>query len=107
MKCPICGFPADVIDTRVGRFDTIRRRHECMNLHRFSTFEVHEAAKPYDRELAANERRNVAAAKRWRRDLSIRNDPRPTILLAHEHNLTTARIRQIRAAGRKPKGTEK
>jgi hypothetical protein len=49
----------------------------------------------------------VAAAKRWRRDLSIRNDPRPTILLAHEHNLTTARIRQIRAAGRKPKGTEK
>lgn len=35
MKCPTCGAPTEVKDTRYGFY----RRRECYNGHRFSTHE--------------------------------------------------------------------
>jgi len=40
MKCPVCGTKLhDVVDSR-KRDDSIRRRRECFNGHRFSTLET-------------------------------------------------------------------
>ncbi len=42
MKCPRCGKPADILETR-DRLHYVRRRYLCFNEHRFSTMEqVHE-----------------------------------------------------------------
>lgn len=38
MKCPECGAWTRVLDTRETP-DGTRRRHECANLHRFTTVE--------------------------------------------------------------------
>jgi hypothetical protein len=38
MNCPVCGKPAEVIDSRPkpdGRY----RRYQCFNMHRFTTTE--------------------------------------------------------------------
>ena len=35
MKCPLCGAPTDVLETR-----GVVRRRECFNGHRFTTDEV-------------------------------------------------------------------
>jgi transcriptional regulator NrdR family protein len=40
MKCPLCGAWATKLETRSRATDnTVRRRYECGNLHRFSTVE--------------------------------------------------------------------
>lgn len=39
MICPTCGKSSDVIDSRISGV-TVRRRRECLNLHRFTTTEV-------------------------------------------------------------------
>lgn len=40
MKCPICGAPTEVKDTRPHKKGYIQRRRVCFNLHRFQTYEV-------------------------------------------------------------------
>lgn len=40
MKCPVCGKHTEVIDSRMKLDGTRRRRYECANLHRFTTFET-------------------------------------------------------------------
>jgi len=39
MKCPRCNAWADVLETRTKEDNTKRRRYECGNGHRFTTFE--------------------------------------------------------------------
>ena len=38
MKCPLCGAPTEVIDTRLKGNKYVRKR-ECFNEHRFKTIE--------------------------------------------------------------------
>lgn len=42
MKCPKCGSRTRIIDSRPSALGT-RRRHECSNHHRTTTFEVQAA----------------------------------------------------------------
>lgn len=37
--CPECGAWSEVLETRRHKDGTIKRRHECANLHRFTTHE--------------------------------------------------------------------
>ena len=40
MKCPICSTWAIRLETRSNAmYNTVRRRYECGNLHRFTTLE--------------------------------------------------------------------
>ena len=39
MKCPRCDAWAEVLETRTKEDNTVRRRYECANLHRFTTIE--------------------------------------------------------------------
>lgn len=39
MKCPVCEAWAYVKETRKSENDSVRRRYECGNLHRFTTKE--------------------------------------------------------------------
>lgn len=98
MKCPRCGAPSDVVETRPAPHHATRRRRTCFNGHRFVTLEVLPPA-TNRRDLAAAARAAVAAAQRWLRDARIRRDPRPATVVAREHDLTEARVRQIRAEG--------
>ena len=41
MRCPLCNAPAAVKATRAQPDNTVRRRYECFNLHRFNTMEQH------------------------------------------------------------------
>lgn len=40
MKCPECGKPTDVIDTRSRGDGGVRRRRRCFNQHKFTTIEL-------------------------------------------------------------------
>jgi len=40
MLCEVCGLPGDVMETRLRNNNTIFRRRECKNGHRFSTVEM-------------------------------------------------------------------
>lgn len=103
MKCPICGVAADVKETRLAEENTVRRRHECLNGHRFTTYEVYASTfSTFRREIAATARRVAANAVRWKRDLRIARDLRGASVVAREHDITEARVRQIRAARRAP-----
>lgn len=39
MRCPQCGKPSEVLETRI-RSEYVYRRYECFNNHRFTTREV-------------------------------------------------------------------
>lgn len=39
MRCPECGKPSDVIDSRIRKDGKVTRRRRCFNDHRFSTLE--------------------------------------------------------------------
>lgn len=41
MKCPQCGNPSAVLETRDAQYRVSRRRRECSLGHRFNTFEVY------------------------------------------------------------------
>lgn len=103
MKCPVCGAWSEVLNTRAAPNHTIKRRRQCANEHRFTTVEALETA--IDKRSAQSA---AAAAKLraqlWARDRAIRADTRPATLVAADHNLTEARIRQIRAIKRKKGG---
>ena len=40
MKCPLCGQPGKILETRTNEDDSKRRRYLCPKEHRFSTREV-------------------------------------------------------------------
>lgn len=97
MKCPRCGTWSTVLDTRPGEHLTTRRRRECANGHRFTTLEVLPAAVNV-RDLAAAARAAARSALLWVRDQLIRKDKRPATRVARDHDLTEARVRQIRTS---------
>ena len=39
MKCPECGTWTEVLDTRMRKDGSRRRRYQCANLHKFNTVE--------------------------------------------------------------------
>lgn len=41
MKCPKCGAPSNVIETRASANLTTSRRRKCFNDHTFKTVEIH------------------------------------------------------------------
>ena len=45
MKCPECNVWTEVLDTRMRKDGSRRRRYQCANLHRFSTVERVEEIK--------------------------------------------------------------
>lgn len=78
MKCPHCGAWSTVLATRATR-----RRRECANGHRFNTVETVLG-------LSGNR------VQKWARNQAIRADERGNSELARIHNVSEARIREIR-----------
>lgn len=99
MICPRCGAESQVTETREASMGTFRRRRQCFNGHRFTTFEVYEQTIKAAglRDMAATWRKAKASAKMWWRDRAIIMDARSTGAVAAEHGITGARVRQIRA----------
>ena len=62
MKCPVCGTPTMVLETRNGR-----RRRECMNLHRFVTQEnvVKIGPSDYTKKTAQSTKTSHLADVKW------------------------------------------
>jgi len=63
MKCPRCGASTEVKETRPFEYETLRRRRECANGHRFTSVEVYREV-----YCSARQRANVYARSmaRWR-----------------------------------------
>jgi transcriptional regulator NrdR family protein len=56
VKCPECGTWADVLETRRTPKGETRRRYECANGHRFTTYERYaESKKTQQRKDGENE----------------------------------------------------
>jgi transcriptional regulator NrdR family protein len=45
MRCPHCGAPTDVKDTRITQGNQVTRKRECFNGHKFKTTEQHDNIK--------------------------------------------------------------
>lgn len=100
MKCPVCGAWTEVLDTREGRNESVRRRRQCGNGHRFVTLEVH----PTVLHIGAVEASVRAIAKRralWRRDQAIRADNRLQRIIAAENGLTRSQVVRIKRGVRR------
>lgn len=100
MKCPICGAWSSVLDTRAGPHESLRRRRECANGHRFATLEVLPVVIHHDARLASVR----ATAKRralWTRDQRIRADGRLQRVIAAEHGLTRHQVGRIKRGVRR------
>lgn len=74
MKCRICDSEVHrVLDSRDGPHDTIRRRRECSNGHRFTTIEMHTdvaSQAPNAKQFARRTTKRLAYA----RDIEIARD---------------------------------
>lgn len=95
MLCPICGAWSTVLDTRAGPHESIRRRRECANRHRFPTFETYATAAhitTMSRALASIAARRAV----WQRDQAIRKDPRPRREVAAAHGIGAKQVDRIR-----------
>lgn len=95
MKCPTCGVWSIVLDTRNGPHESMRRRRECANGHRFATLEVLPTVIHQD----AREATSRAVGKRrelWQRDHRIRADQRMHKIIAVEHGLTRSQVTRIK-----------
>lgn len=101
MKCPLCGVWSEVLDTRAGVHDSVRRRRQCGNGHRFVTYEVTEPSIS-SRELKQTAAFNRRRAAKWQRDRAIIADSRSYVEIAREYKLTAERVGQIKRAGRSP-----
>lgn len=95
MKCPKCGAFSHVLETRQGVEDTVRRRRECGNGHRFYTAEVQSAA-----VNVGQRRRAYQAAQRtretWRKHQRIAKDTRTARETAAAYGLTIKTVYSIR-----------
>jgi transcriptional regulator NrdR family protein len=100
MKCPVCGAWSEVLDTREGQNESVRRRRQCGNGHRFVTLEVH----PTVLHMQAVEATGRAISKRralWRRDQAIRADNRLQRIIAAEHGLSRHQVGKIKQGTRR------
>lgn len=100
MNCPECGAWSNVLDTRNGPNETVKRRRECANGHRFFTLEVLPAAIHQD-SAKASARAIGRNRKRWQRDQAIRADGRMHALIAIDHGLTRSQIVRIKRGVRR------
>jgi transcriptional regulator NrdR family protein len=99
MMCEVCGKPTRVLQTRPGPHGSSLRRRECTNEHphRFTTFEIHEAAfRNVAPRVARYARARDDRVRLWRRDEQICKDPRSSRALADIHGLHAGHIRRIR-----------
>ena len=99
MNCNICGarslelhrtYSAKLLQNRIER--------KCMNGHSFFTVEVYPNQLADAREMACAVRTTNRRIELYRRDLEIALDKRSSKEVAASYGLTTARVRQIRAA---------
>lgn len=100
MKCPVCGAWSEVLDTREGQNESVKRRRQCGNGHRFNTLEVY----PTTLHMQAVDSTARAISKRralWRRDQVIRADNRLQALIAAEHGLTRSQVVRIKRGTRR------
>jgi hypothetical protein len=97
MKCPRCGAPSDVVETRAWRELFNRRRRRCFNGHTFESYEV--TAGVLDRRAVTTVLRGLQARRRadQRRRLVLANPDMPASAAARQLGITEARVRQIRA----------
>lgn len=98
MMCPICGARTMSLaqQDNPDKFQcTIVRT--CERGHLFETREVQINMLADEREMSSALRHIRRRVERWRRDARIAQDTRPATLVAAEHNITEARVRQIRA----------
>lgn len=98
MNCNICGATTRVIDQHAvaGAMHVLVDR-VCANGHRVRTHEVHTTMLADKREMRSAVRNIQRRIKLFERDRLIMQDPRPARVVAEEHNITEARVRQIRA----------
>lgn len=97
MKCFHCGAWSNVRETRAAPHAMMRRRHECANGHLFTTMEVHlPVAFAVRRDAKATARKVYANEERYKRNMRIISDFRPTAEIAAEYKLTPTRVRQIK-----------
>lgn len=96
MKCPKCGAPTEVLETRAYMGVFTRRTRECFNGHKASTYEVPTTA--LDRRQLPIIKRGIKTREeaRRRRLTVIRSPDLSASDLASKLNITEARVRQIR-----------
>lgn len=95
MKCPTCGAWSNVLETRNGPHESMRRRRECANGHRFITLEVLPTVIHQDAKLSTAR----AVAKRrelWQRDQRIKIDQRVHSTIAAEYGITRSQVVRIK-----------
>lgn len=98
MDCPRCGAESHVLHTDKTPAGVSRRR-ECLNLHRFTTYEVMPGVLD-KRQLARAERGFLKRAEAWRRDQAVLTSEDSASALARRLGITEARVRQLRAKHR-------
>lgn len=99
MKCPICGEPSDVLHVEPVDLEyRVDRSRQCEHGHKFRTTEVHLSQLADRREFYCAIRNIARRIARHQRDIAIAEDTRPVKVVAAEHGLTDARVRQIRAS---------
>jgi hypothetical protein len=64
MKCPECGAPTDVKETRLKDDNTIHRRRLCFNGHRFFTREIALPTELVEEENRMNRVANLTKGKK-------------------------------------------
>lgn len=98
MKCPTCAAASEKLPrVHEGQHST-EHFYLCDNGHRFKTIEVHPTMVADARELRCAVNNIDRRVARYHRDVAIAADPRPTSVVAAAHNITDARVRQIRAS---------
>lgn len=99
MKCPICGSASSVLlKTEQPHEHRIVNERICERRHRFATAEVPLQLLADKRESDCAVRNIERRIARYQRDSRIAQDPRSAKVVAAEYNLTSARVRQIRAS---------
>jgi transcriptional regulator NrdR family protein len=102
MNCPVCGVERSSVllvsaDPDVHMCLRLRR---CANGHDFSTWEVHPSQLANGREMTSALRKIERRIALHKRDVAIARDTRSAPVVAAEHSISAARVRQIRAAMR-------
>lgn len=95
MKCPVCGAWSNVLATRTGPDEWLRRRRECANGHRFGTLEVLPTV-VHKGTAAATTRAMSKRRELWKRDEAIRSDNRLQREIAADYGLTRHQVGKIK-----------
>lgn len=101
MKCRFCDSETlRVLESREGPYDTLRRRRECGNGHRFTTIEMHAdtaSQAPHAKQFARRTVRRVTYA----RDIEIAgNLHRGGTVLAEKYGLKLSSVYKAATRGR-------